>query len=171
MAKSRILTFAAIALSVALSASNASSQGNSLKDQITGTWALSSYDGIAADGARKPVFGASPKGTLILNANGRYAMIIVDANRPKKWTSKSREGAPAEELASAARGLVAQFGEWSVDETDKMLVRKNEGGLNPLAAGREQRVQVSVSGDELKTTDAASGVSGGRAETVWRRIK
>jgi hypothetical protein len=37
--------------------------------------------------------------------------------------------------------------------------------------GRDQRVAVAVSGDELRTTDKASGVTGGGAETVWRRIK
>jgi hypothetical protein len=40
-----------------------------------------------------------------------------------------------------------------------------------LAAGREQRVQISVSGDELQTTDAASAFAGGAAETVWRRVR
>ena len=84
----------------------------------------------------------NPKGTLLLLANGRYAMIIVDPDRPRKWTGKSRESTTVEELASAARGLVAQFAEWSVDEAGQILIRKNEGGLNPLAAGREQRVQL-----------------------------
>jgi len=130
-----------------------------------------SYSAIAGDGSKKPIFSANPKGTLILNANGRYAMILVDPDRPKKWTGKSRDSATVEELASAARGLVAQFGEWSVDESGKTLIRKNEGALNPTSAGREQKIEVSVSGDELRTIDGASGVSGGRAETVWRRVK
>ena len=170
MTNHRFLLMPAIALACVLAAANAIAQGN-VKQQIIGTWSLVSYNAIAADGSRKPIFSPKPKGTLLLNANGRYAMIIVDPDRPKKWTGTSRAGASTEELASAARGVVAQFGEWSVDDAGKTLIRKNEGGLNPLAAGREQRVQFSASGDELKTTDSASGVSGGRAETVWRRVK
>lgn len=171
MMKSRIFKFMTMALGIALCAANALAQGKGVKEQVTGTWSLVSYEAIGTDGARKPIFSANPKGTLILNANGRYAMIIVDPSRPKKWSAKSREGASVDELASAARGLVAQFGDWAVDDSGKMLIRKNEGGLNPLAAGREQRVAFSVSGDELKTSDAASGVSGSAAETVWRRVK
>ena len=170
MNKLRFLLMPILVVSLALVAGSGFTQG-SLKEQATGTWSVVSYDAIAADGSRKSIFSPKPKGTLLLNANGRYAMIIVDPDRPKKWSGTSRASASAEELASAARGVVAQFGEWSVDEADKTLIRKNEGALNPLAAGREQRVQISVSGDELRTADAASGVSGGRAETVWRRIK
>lgn len=156
---------------IALSTASAWAQGKSTKDQITGTWSLVSYEAIAADGSRKPLFSPKPKGTLMLQANGRYAMIIVDPDRPKKWGGKSRANVSAEDLATAARGVVAQFGEWSVDEDGKTLIRKNEGGLNPLAAGREQLVQISVSGDELKTRDATSAFAGSAAETVWRRVK
>jgi hypothetical protein len=158
-------------LAMALSTANAWGQGKSIKEQIAGTWSLVSYDAIAADGSRKSLFSPKPKGTLMISSNGRYAMIIVHPDRPKKWGGKSRASVSTEELASAARGVVAQFGEWSLDESGKMLIRKNEGGLNPLAAGREQRVQVSVSGDELKTMDATSAFAGSAAETVWRRVR
>jgi len=170
MNKLRFLLMPVVVVSFALANGSGFAQG-SLKEQATGTWSLVSFDIIAADGSKKPVFSPKPKGTLFLATNGRYAMMIVDPERPKKWSAKSREGASVEELASAARGLVAQFGEWSVDEKSKTLIRKNEGALNPLAAGREQIVPIVVSGDELRTTDAVSGVSGGRTETVWRRVK
>lgn len=166
----QLMTAGFVCAAFVFSAGNAPAQ-KSLKDQLTGTWTIVSYDAIAADGSRKPIFSPKPSGTLMLASNGRYAMMIVDPDRPKKWSAKSRAGASVEELASAARGLVAQFGEWSVDENAKMLIRKSEGALNPTATGREQRVPITVSGDELRTTDKASGVTGGGAETVWRRMK
>jgi Lipocalin-like domain len=126
----RLLAIPAFALGLSFAATGALAQGKGLKEQLVGTWTVVSYDAIAADGSRKPIFSPKPKGTLILAANGRYAMMIVDPDRPQKWSAKSREGANVEELASAARGLVAQFGEWSVDEAAKMLIRKNEGALN-----------------------------------------
>src|SRR5262245_32706957 len=125
MINRRFLLLPSIAIAALLAAANGFAQG-SLKEQATGTWSLVSFDAIAADGSKKPIFNPNPKGTLLLNANGRYAMIIVDPDRPKKWSGTSRAGASTDELASAARGVVAQFGDWSIDDAGKTLIRKNE---------------------------------------------
>jgi hypothetical protein len=165
--KTHILGLAAIA-AIALLPTTAMAQG--LKQQLVGTWSLVSYDGIGSDGSKRPALGANPVGTLILEANGQYAMILVDTGRPK-WRGTVRSQTTTEEFATAAKGIISQFGTWTVDEANKTLVRKVVGALNPNIAGNEQKPTITLSGDEVKFTDANSGVTGGRAETVFRRVK
>ena len=66
---------------------------------------------------------------------------------------------------------MAQFGEWEISDGGKTLVRKVEGALNPALGGREQRIGLALSGDQLTLTDKASGVSGGDSQQVYRRVK
>jgi hypothetical protein len=97
-------------------------------------------------------------------------MVLTDSGRAK-WKSNLRTETTTEELGIAAKGVIAQFGTWSVDEGSKTLTRKVEGALNPGLGGVEQKPTIALSGDELKVTDANSGVTGGKAETVFRRAK
>ena len=163
MVLSRFLATATVACTLAFAPTSINAQD---KSQLVGAWSLVSFNL-----GTKPVFGSNPKGTIIFDATGRYAMILVNSDREKKWTAKSREGASGDELAAAARGLVSQFGQWEVVDGGKTLVRKVEGALNPALGGREQRVGLSVKGDELRLSDRASGVSGGDSEQVYRRVK
>ena len=161
---------AVAALSLCLLPGSAAAQQKTLKEQLVGTWSLVSFDSTGADGKKTQVFGAQPKGTLMLDAGGHYAMVLADPGRPK-WKSDLRTALSTEELAAAAKGLVAQFGTWSVDEDSKVWTRKVEGALSPNLGGNEQKVTIGVSGDELTVTAANSGVTGGRTETIFRRAK
>ena len=162
---------AVAALSLCLLPGSAGAQQKTLKEQLVGTWSLVSFDSTGADGKKTQVFGAQPKGTLMLDAGGHYAMVLTDPGRPK-WKSEVRTALSTEEYAAAAKGLVAQFGTWSVDEGSKVLTRKVEGALSPNLGGNEVKVAVGLSGDELTVT-AESGVSftGSRTETIFRRAK
>jgi hypothetical protein len=65
---------------------NAFAQQRSPKEQLVGTWTLVSIQSTAADGAKAPVFGAQPKGILMLDAGGHYALVLNDPGRAK-WKS------------------------------------------------------------------------------------
>lgn len=158
------------ALALALVPGGAMSQSKTLKEQVVGTWTLVSYDSIGNDGSKKAVFGAQPTGTLMIDASGRYAMVLADPGRTK-WPSNLRTELSAEQLAAAAKGLVAQFGNWSIDEASKTMTRKVVGALNPSLAGAEQKVTIAISGDDLKVMSAASGVTGTRTEQGFKRAK
>jgi hypothetical protein len=54
-----------------------------LTEQLAGTWTIISNDNIAPDGTKRQLFGANPKGILVLAANGQYAQIIVRPDMPK----------------------------------------------------------------------------------------
>jgi hypothetical protein len=172
MNRRNILNLSAVtALGLAMLPTGAVSQQKPLKEQLVGTWDLVSFEGTAIDGSKRPVFGAQPKGILMQDANGHYATLLTDSGRPK-WKSNLRTETTNEELATAAKGLIAQFGSWSVDEGTKTYTRKVEGALNPGLGGAEQKFTVAISGDELRVTNSAqSGVTGGKTETVFRRAK
>jgi Lipocalin-like domain len=95
------------------------SQQKSLKDQLAGVWTLVSCDSTFPNGTKQPYCGNS-NGLLVLDAGGRYAMMTAKRDRPK-FTTPNRLEAPAEEFKAAAQGLVAQFGTWSVNDTDKTM--------------------------------------------------
>jgi putative ABC transport system substrate-binding protein len=146
---------------------SAISQQKSIKDQLIGAWALVSFNATAADGTKRQDFGANPKGILILEAGGRYALVQGRPDRPKfKGDNDLRLETPAAEFGEAARAFAANFGTWSVNEADKTLVLRLEGNLIPNAEGTGTEVAVSLAGDELKLTGGT-----GRYEAVYRRAK
>lgn len=169
MANRRFVALLILAFGLAIATGASFAQG---KSQLAGTWMLVSYDAIGADGARRPVFSAKPQGTFILAADGHYAMVLVNPERPKKWTSgKGRQDISAEAYKSAASGLVAQFGTWTVDEASTTLTRHVVGALNPMNAGANQKLRFTVKGNELRLTQTLSGVTGTGTEQVFRRAK
>ena len=170
MNRRNIISLSAIAASALFTLpGSAFAQQELLKEQLVGTWTLVSYDRVAVDGSKKPVFGAS-KGSLMLDAGGHYMYLVADMIR-NKWNSKDRTQTTAEEYAAAAKGLVAQFGIWSVDESAKVFTRKVEGALNPGLPGVEEKKSVVVSAEELRLSDPNSKLTDVKTEQVFRRAK
>src|SRR5262249_61039650 len=70
------------ALALALPSGRATAQQQSFKQQLAGTWTVVSSANTAPDGSKREIFGANPKGVLVLDASGRYAQIIIRPGRP-----------------------------------------------------------------------------------------
>jgi hypothetical protein len=157
-------------LGLALVPSSAGAQQKSLKDQLVGIWTLASIYDSAPDGTKKQLY-ANPKGILILDAGGRYALVQGEPNRPK--IKGNRNGATAEELAAATRTFAANFGTWSVDEPNKSFIWRYEIALIPNNDGIEFRSAIGLAGDELTLTE--NRATGGRSDSdfvrVYRRAK
>jgi hypothetical protein len=157
-------------VTLALMPIGAAAQQKSLKEQLVGSWILVSSDTTPPTGAKRQDFGANPKGVLILDAGGRYAVVQGQTNRPKfKDTNNLRLGATDVEFAAAARPFAANFGTWSVSEADKTLIRKYEIALIPNNDSLESKASVSLAGDELKLVSTSP--TGVRSDTVYRRAK
>jgi hypothetical protein len=77
------------------------------------------------------------------------------------------EGTP-EENTAAVHGTTATFGTWSVDEANKTITVRNEGGMFPNQVGTESKRSVTLQGDQLRISNPAPA-SGGRSESVWKR--
>ncbi len=144
MKRRSILSISAMTvLGLALLPSSIVAQQGTLKQQLVGAWTLVSYDFTASDGTKQQPFGANPKGTLIFEAGGRYAELFGRPDRPK---FKAPVQPTTEERAAAQQGFAANFGSWSVSETDKTLTRHFEGALVPNNEEREIKSSVSLTG-------------------------
>jgi hypothetical protein len=154
-------------MALAMMPGSATAQQKSLKEQLVGTWMLVSNETTPLNGTKRQI--ANPKGILMLDAGGRYALFTARGDRPKYKSA----GAPTtEEIAATVRDYVAgNFGTWSVNETDKTFTRRYDAALNPNNEGTEVKAAVSVSGDELRLTTVAPGGSGTRTDSVYRRAK
>ena len=171
MNRRSILNISAIAvLGLAVLPGSAVGQQKTLKEQLVGSWALVSSEVTPPTGPKRQDYSANPRGILILDAGGRYALVQGSPNRAKfKDTGNLRTGATTEEFAAAARAFAANFGTWSVNEADKTLVRKYDIALIPNNDGTETKTTVSLTGDELKLVSTST--AGVRTDTVYRRAK
>jgi hypothetical protein len=158
-----------MALVPALVPHNVIAQAKSLKDQLVGSWTLVSNETIAPDGTREKVLGPNPKGILIFDANGHYAAVQVDPNRPHLKDDSRLVGTPEENRAVVV-GTVASFGTWSVDEVGNAVIMHIEGNILPNDAGRESRRPFTLTGDILKWTNPR-GSTGRTTEVVWKRAQ
>jgi hypothetical protein len=149
---------------------SAVAQQKSLKEQLTGTWTMVSNDNVAPDGTKRQPFGTNPKGTLILDAGGRYAQIHMRPDRPKFKVNNRTQGTP-EETKVALDGVVAHFGTWSVNEADKTVSLRIEGSAYPNQEGSDvKRPITSLTADELKWNNPGAA-AGGKNEAAFKRAK
>ena len=170
MNRRSILGLSAVAAGLVLLSNSVVAQQKSLKDQLVGSWTLVSTEVTQTDGKKRQDFGANPRGILILDAGGRYALVQGRADRPKfKTSGNARLDTPAAEFGEAARAFVANFGTWSIDEANKTLIRRFEAALVPNAEGTETKASVSLTGEDLKLT--GTDRIGQRFEAVYRRTK
>jgi hypothetical protein len=147
-------------------------QQNSLKDQLVGTWTLVSNVNVMKDGSKLETFAANPKGTFIIEANGHFATVITRPDLPKVAANDRLKPTPEEAMA-VARGSIAYFGDYTVDEASKSMMLRIEGTTFPNQLGVEQkRVITSISADEVKINNpSVLGEAVVRGESVWKRVK
>jgi hypothetical protein len=143
-------------------------QQKSLKDQLVGTWILVSTQTMSQSGVRYP-YGTDPRGIMILDAIGRYAVLQGRPDRPK-LKSAVRLQVTKEEFGAAAMDFAANFGTWAVN-ADKALVRRFEGALNPNFEGTVTTATISLTGDQLRLSGELNPVTGERVDAVYRRAK
>jgi hypothetical protein len=161
MNRRRILSLSAItALGLATLPGNAIAQTKSLKDQLVGTWVLSSAE----------PYGTNPRGSYMFDSNGRFSAILMRNDLPK-YTSNNRTQATPAEYKGTVDGSIAYFGTYSVSGTDLDL--HIEGSTFANWTGTVQkRTNVSVAADELKyNVPAPSDARVTAAPTVWKRAK
>lgn len=143
--------------------------GQGLKQKFIGTWTIVSAETTRSDGSKAPTFGANPKGILVFDGHGRYALQIVRAALPK-FASNNRMEGTAEENKAIVQGMITHFGRYSVNEADRTFTYHVETSSFPNWVGSEQRRPFTFTGDQLKYTAAAAS-GGGSAEVVWKRVK
>jgi len=127
-----------------------------------------SVDTVRPDGSREQMYGPNPKGLVIFDSTGHYALVNARADLAK-FASNNRTQGTAEENKAVVQGSIAHFGRYTVNEADRTITFYIEGSTFPNWSGIEQKRPFTASGDELKWTTPASG--GGLGEVVLKRAK
>jgi hypothetical protein len=136
---------ALISITVALP-SLAQTPATGLTSQVVGDWKL-----VSVDVDTRTPYGTDPKGSMFLDAAGRFSVIVVSSGKARS---------------------VAYFGTYSVDDADKsmtMHVEASSGGSGVDFAGRDVKRLISLSGDQLIVqNENASGTAGG-VKLTWKK--
>jgi Lipocalin-like domain len=149
---------AVAALAMSLTPGDAA-QKRSLSSQVVGSWTLVSAD----------AFGDAPKGVLMFDRAGHFSSILTRASLPA-YPSNNRTQGTADDYKSTVAGSLAFFGTYSVSGTDLNL--HIESSTFPNWIGTDQkRIDLTVSGNELKYTQPSPSGGGGATPVVWKRDK
>lgn len=141
------------------------------QDKLVGSWSLVSIDNIYPDNSRVYPYGENPKGLLIFDANGNYAVQILKAIRPK-IVSGDKNNCTAEENATLVQGSNSHFGKYEMDVEHKIIVFKIESASFPNWEGTTQKRSYIITENEIKyvVTNTTQGGQSVIAEVVWRKL-
>jgi hypothetical protein len=154
------------ALGFALLPGSAVAQQKTLKEQLIGTWSFVSWERTYPDGQKNQAFGADPNGINSFDSNGRFSLIILRRDLPKLAADDFVKPTPEEALA-IAKGVVAYFGTYTVDEADKSVSLNFEGtSITNQMERPQKRIVTAISADELKYRTATTQV-----EVALKRVK
>lgn len=136
------------------------------QNPLVGSWKLVSWQVIGEEGTPRDVFGTSPKGYLVLTAEGRIIVLTTAEARKGGMDDASR--------AALHKSMVAYSGRYRIDGND--FITTVDVSWNEDWNGTEQRRHYTLNGDKLviETAPAPSIVFPGKTDfrrIVWKREK
>lgn len=139
------------------------------QNSLIGTWTLVAVENILPDSSRTLPYGANPKGLLVFDAQGNYAIQILKAIRPPV-AANDKNKATAEENAALVQGNNSHFGTYSVDPAKHLLTFHIERAFYPNWEGTIQERSYTLTGSELRYI-VTNTTNGGAitALVVWQR--
>ena len=161
------MTTRSIGLGLLLCAGAAAGAAAAEPSPLAGTWTLVAADVIRPDGTRAHDYGESPKGLLMVDAAGRYAVQIYKTERPRFASGKKDAGTPAEYQA-AVLGSSTHFG--TIDVDGSVMTMRLQGSSYPNQEDTEQKRTFELRGDELSYR-VPPRPDGGIPISVWRRLQ
>ena len=125
---------------------------------------------ISGEGASQNLpYGPNPKGTMIVDANGRFSITVLRSDLPKFASNNRMTGTP-EENKAIVHGTIAYFGTYTIDESIHVLTVNVEGSTFPNFDGGTQTRILSFSGDEVTYFNPTPSM-GGTAKVTYRRAR
>ena len=134
---------------------------------LVGTWTLVAADVRHPDGSVGRDFGESPRGSMMIDARGRYTLLIYKSERPK-FASGDRARGTAEEYRETVIGISTHFGTLSVDTATHTLNFAIEEASFSNWNGTSQIRPYQLKGAVLSYTVAARP-NGDVPISVWKR--
>ena len=168
MDRSRVLIISAVTmLWLAALPSSAISQQSSLKNQLIGTWALTSWEHVLPNGSKVQSYGTNPKGIVVFDAKGRFFLMFARPDLPKIASNAPTTASPEEAKALLA-GSIAYFGTYSVSDADRVISLRLEASTFPnQLASAQTRAITSLTADDLQYEMIA--LDGGKISIVLKR--
>lgn len=135
-------------------------------EELVGTWRLVSWQVITENEPPQNVFGAHPKGFLVLTREGRSIVLTTAENR--------RVGMGDAERAALHKSMLAYSGKYRIEGNDFVTIV--EVSWNEEWNGTEQRRHFRMEGDKLfiESAPGPSIISPGKTDfrrIVWQRDK
>jgi hypothetical protein len=140
--------------------------GQSLKEQIVGTWRTASIYNEAG-GTKTHLYGEKPAGLTVFDRSGNYMSFLSKPDLPKFATANRMKGTDAE-YRGVVQGMIAGFGTYTV-EGDTVTIKWIASSY-PNRAGTTEKRTYKLSGNEL-TSINPSAASGGTSYSKLVRIK
>ena len=139
------------------------------KEQLVGSWILVSL--TAGDGPKQTMpYGPNPKGTMMVDANGRFSITVVRSDLPRFASDNRMTGTPEENMA-IVQGCIAYFGTYSIDEATHVITVNVEGSTFPNFDGGTQTRILSFNRDEMTYLNPTPSMGGGTAKVTYRRAR
>jgi hypothetical protein len=140
----------------------------SIAKGIIGAWKLAAVTSINADGTTSEPFGPQPSGAIILTDDGQFSLLQCRSDLPRLANNDRRKLQP-DEAVILARGSIAYYGTYTVDEAASSLSVSIKASTFPNLVGPpQQRIITRLTADELRFTNPRTP-AGIILLTVWRR--
>jgi hypothetical protein len=138
---------------------------------LTGTYRLKVVDNIMFDSSRVHLYGDNPKGILMMDAAGNYAMEIYSGNGRPAFAANDKGKGTAEEYRAAVQGSNAHFGKYIVDEPAHIIIYNIAAAIYPNWENSQRKSLFKFDGKTLKyTVPAPTTGNAVRGEVVWKKM-
>lgn len=140
--------------------------GQSLKEQIVGTWrTVSIYNEIG--GTKANLYGDKPVGLTVFDRSGNYVSFLSKPDLPKFAVANRLKGTDAENR-DVIHGMISGFGTYSV-EGDTVSTSTTASSY-PNRAGTTEKRTYKIVGDEMTSVNPRAA-SGGTSYQKFVRVK
>jgi hypothetical protein len=136
---------------------------------LAGSWTLVAADLQRADGSRTHDYGEAPRGMLLIDTQGRYALQIYQSERPL-FASGDKKTGTAAEYQAASLGSSSHFGTIAIDADAQTLAFHIERSAFKNWEGSVQQRHYELQGDELSYR-VPPRADGSIPISVWRRLR
>jgi hypothetical protein len=140
--------------------------GQSLKEQIVGTWRLVLIYN-EEKGVKRHLYGDKPVGIAMFDRSGNISQFLSKPDLPKFATPNRLKGTD-KEYRDVVQGMISGFGTYTV-EGDAITIKWIASSYPNRAGTTEKRVY-KVVGDEM-TSMNPTAASGGTSYTKYTRAK
>ena len=111
--------------------------GQTAKERLVGSWTLVSL--TAGEGADQALpYGPNPKGSMMVDANGRFMITVVRSDLPKFASNNRMRGTP-DESNSVVQGSIAYYGTYTIDEATRVITVKLKGARSRTLPAARRR--------------------------------